>query len=58
MDAHEAARVKLDGAEYLFSSLLDDLASVMGNAPSNWTPERITLRAPPAAGHGMRAVAA
>ncbi len=57
-DAHEAARVKLDAAEYAFSSLLRDLSSVMGDAPSTWTPERAPVRSDKGVRRDLRAVAA
>jgi hypothetical protein len=37
-DAHEAARTKLDAAEYAFSSLLKELSGVMRDVPSDWAP--------------------
>lgn len=40
LDAHARASVKLDAAEYAFSRMLDDLATVM-DRPSRWSPERV-----------------
>lgn len=37
---HANATVKLDAAEYAFSSMLDELRGAMANVPSAWEPER------------------
>jgi len=47
VSTHQASAIKLDAAEYLFSSMLDDLRGVMTALPTRWEPERFT-RLPPA----------
>ena len=37
-NAHDAARTKLDAAEYAFASLLKELSGVMSEVPSDWAP--------------------
>jgi hypothetical protein len=55
---HDAARVKLDAAEYAFASLLKELSSVMGEAPSAWTPARTVVADASGVNHRIQAVAA
>ena len=58
-DAHEAARTKLDAAEYAFASLLKELSGVMRDIPSDWAPMPAAARTvEPAAGVVPRAIAA
>lgn len=38
--AHDDASIKLDAAEYAFSSLLEELKGAMTTLPTTWAPER------------------
>jgi hypothetical protein len=58
-DAHNAARTKLDAAEYAFASLLKELSGVMSEAPSDWAPmPKASRTVEPAADVVPRAIAA
>lgn len=38
---HATAAMKLDAAEYAFSSMLDEIRSSMTKLPTAWTPDRV-----------------
>lgn len=39
--AHASASIKLDAAEYAFSSMVEELRGVMTALPTTWMPDRI-----------------
>ena len=45
---HDTATIKLDAAEYAFSSMLEELKGAMTTLPTNWTPERTQSDSQPA----------
>ncbi len=55
---HEAARVKLDAADYAFANLIRELSCVMKDVPSTWAPTRATGEAVPVLLQRTTAIAA